>query len=215
MDEIPVVRMIALALFCSFASGAAGYVVYIRTHENIVATVASMAIVLAVPGFFLMRWWLRVCRAAGVSTTVIPTRKKMLWAVFLFGLMLVAIGLEYLVYGLSGSRPLEFLVAVVLVVPAGLIVFRLGLATLEGPHASEASLGRLTFWLMLLLPILLGAQTLLQLVGHQYAELMPLENFSVAIAFAGIPLMPIAAYYHRARYRAASARAAHSGVSGI
>jgi len=181
------------------AASGASFLVGLWTN-NFVAMFVTMGLVAGISGFFILRWWLGVARAAGIpSVEWTPSRVTLLIAVFCT--MALAIAANYATYSFTGSRVLEMSVSLLASLPVLAFLAWKGYRLASPPKPQEAPMLRYSFYVQIALAVIFPLNLALQLLPQHHDDgLATLNNLNVAAFIVLIPLIPINAYYVRKRY---------------
>jgi hypothetical protein len=193
-----VLLMVYIAIM-TIAAGGISFFVGLRT-DNVAATILAMAIVTCVGMFFILRWWLRIARAAGIAKAKwTPSRVTLVVAAFCT--MILAVAANYATYSFTGSRILEACVSLLASLPVLSFIAWKGYRIADPPRPQEASMLRFSFFTQIALAVIFPLSLAIQLLPHHHDYgLSTLNNLNIAAFIMLIPLMPINAYYIRKRY---------------
>jgi len=154
----------------------------------------------------LFRWFYGALRRAGYPLTF--TVRLVQWqlaAVYAVGLI-GAVLLTYFVYRWTANRIVEGIVALCFV-PLFLLLATRVYSLQPAPKAEEAGTLRWSYIMQFVLPVLFGANLVLQLLPqhHDYANVDAARDWIIAAYFVIIPVNPITGYRLRQRYLKARA----------
>jgi hypothetical protein len=182
--------MYLLSAGCVLAAGAAGLVVCMRT-ASVLATGATMILVLAAGGFPVMRWWLGKSRSAqgGTSPAGYPGWPLTL-AVFLVA-VIAALFLETQSYEAFHSRLLEAALAALIAISTAFFTSRARARV--APRPEEARVLRFNALMSLLLAVMFGIALVLQLTMRHPDPTDALLSFNIAGELFMIPVMLVGA----------------------
>lgn len=172
---------------------------------------AVMLVTIGVPLFFVTRWWLRVARAAGVPLVANTVPNMVRNGLLVFAFTIGAVVLEFELFSLTGSRVWQCAVSALAIFPLGLIVARYCYGTMFQPKPQEAPSLRMLAFMNCVLPLLFGANLVLQMRSTSDTSLSTLHELDIAAYLTLIPILPITAYYSWQRYLRARASANVTG----
>jgi hypothetical protein len=204
MKHLPIARLFASAFVVVVVSTGLGFFVCLKTG-NVTAMSVVMLLSMAIGTALIFRWWIPVSRAMGIQSAK-PTRAQWMIAALLFTMMAIAVVLEHFVYELTRSRLAEIVVAICVVVPAGIFIFPQSFMVARPVTASEFPLARMNYYLQFALVVIFGLNTSLQLtLRHDDPTINGLREFLIATYFAYFALAPFAIVALRRRYLQAKA----------
>jgi hypothetical protein len=168
--------------------------------DNEGAMFITMGVVTVVGGYFLLRWWLRKARAAGIVKAK-WTPSRVTFAMAYMSAILLAVAVNDANYAFTRSRISEFAVSAVALLPILAFLAWKGSRLANPPKPQEASMLRFSFYMQWALTIIFSLSLAIQMhpEHHDYG-LATLHNLNIAAFIVLIPLFPINAYYLRKRY---------------
>lgn len=194
-----VLLMVYIAIM-TIVAGGASFLVALWTN-NIVGTALAMLFVTGIGTFFILRWWLRIARTAGITTKIEWTPSRVTLAIAYLSAILLATAVNYANYSFTKSRLSEFAVSLIVLFP--ILAFLAWKASLlaNTPKPQEASMLRFSFYMQFVLAILFSLNLALQIrPWHQDYDPDTGQNLIIAAYIVLVPLFPINAYYIRKRY---------------
>lgn len=179
-----------------------------RTHANSwVVAFVTMLVTLTLPGFFVMRWWLRRSRAAGIPLMVHTRPNKLRFGGLAAVFMIAAFALEFASFAVAHSRLAEAAISAFLVAPAAFFLVRSSFAQMNPPKPQETRTLQVSSTLYVALPLIFSLNLALQLHPHRTDDVPTFHNALIALYFTLIPMFPSSAYFMRRRYQVARAAA--------
>ncbi len=199
MKKADFVLLIVYSFLMVIVAGGVSFLVGIWT-DNDVALFITMGVVTIVGGYFLLRWWLRKARAAGIAK-VKWTPSRVTFAIAYMAAILFATAINYTNYAITGSRISEIAVSLIALFPALTFLAWKGSQLADPPAPQEASMLRFSFYIQFVLLVVFSLNLAIQLhpERHDYG-LATLHNLIIAGYIVLIPLFPINAYFIRKRY---------------
>jgi hypothetical protein len=206
MGALPFRRMfvysfaiVFVASACGFAASAAAPGLHVSPFDAALFVSASILVIL---GFFLMRWWLRVSRAAGVPLLVSSKRNATADAALLTAFVLGGAALAFFLYDATGNRLTEAGVSLLLVAPAAFVVMRASYADMRPPVSQEAQSLRTSAVTQAVWGVIF-AVTIVEQIRSMNAGMMALHDAVIALDFILVPIMPIRGYFIWQRFERA------------
>ena len=193
------VLLMVYVLLMTTVAGGASFFVGLWT-DNVAATVLTMALVTVFSTFFILRWWLRIMRAAGVAK-IEWTPSRISFAIAYMAAILLAIAIDYANYSITRSRISEIAVSLIALFPALVFLAWKGSQLAAPPKPQEASMLRFSFYMQAALTIIFSLNLAIQMrPRHDDYGLATIHELVIAAYIVLIPLFPINAYYLRKRY---------------
>jgi hypothetical protein len=205
MGKLPFRRLFAYTLGVAFVASACGFAACMAAPslhvDQLGAGFFATGSMLLFLGFFLMRWWIRLSRAAGVPQMVTSKRNAALYGGLLVLILVGGTALAYFVYATTGSRLAEAGTSLFLVAPAAFVVARASYAHMKAPVSQEAPSLRVTAIVQPFLAAIFTVNLVLQLgTRHVEGDLRVLHDANIAGFLILIPIMPIGTYFLWQRY---------------
>jgi hypothetical protein len=199
MKKSDFVLLIVYSLLMVIVAAGASFLVGIRTDSE-VALFITMGVVTIVGGYFVLRWWLRKARAAGIAS-VKWTPSRVTFAITYASALLLAVAINYANYAFTRSRASEIAVCLIALLPILALLAWKGSRLAEAPKPQEASMLRFSVYMQFALTIVFSLNLAIQLLPrhHEYG-LGTMQSLTIAAYIVLIPLFPINAYYLRRRY---------------
>ena len=106
-----VIAIVSFSAICAYAADS-----YAASRNVDISTTISIGFIatLAVPGFFVARWWLRTAKAAGLPTIAGSNTNAISFALIALGAMIAGIAVNFALFNLTHSRLAEFAVGIVM-----------------------------------------------------------------------------------------------------
>jgi divalent metal cation (Fe/Co/Zn/Cd) transporter len=211
MGALPFRRMFVYSFAIVFVASACGFAAATAPglHESpFRATFFVSSAVLVILGFFLLRWWTRVSRAAGVPLLVSSKRDAMVDGALLIAVVFGGATLAYFLYDATGNRLAEAVVSLLLTAPAAFVVLRASYAHMRPPVSQEAQSLRTIAITQAVLAVMF-AVNVVQQIHARNVGMMPFHDAVIALDFMLIWILPIRSCFIWQRF----ARARASGVS--
>ncbi len=210
MRVSPIMWRMSAWIFCStLATALAVFIVCVKMGPNQWRLTALLWSLFGVNLLLLVRWTYGALRRAGYPAS--PTIQLAQWRVMaVYAAALIGtIVLTDFIYRWTASRLLEGLLALCFV-PLALVFVKWGYALQPAPQPYEAGMLRWAVTMQFVLPVILGANLILQLLPHHYygAGLEARRDWTIAAYFVLAPIFPINGYFMLQRYFWARALAA-------
>jgi hypothetical protein len=185
-------------LLMTTAAGGASYFVSNWTG-SIAATILAMALVTGIGMFFILRWWNRIARAAGV-TKMEWTPSRVTFAIAYASAIILATAVNYANYSFTGRRVSEIAVSFIALFPVLAFLAWKSVRLLDPPKPQEAATLRFSSYSQIALTLLFSLNLAIQLRPEHRDDGSTIPNLVIALYIVLIPLFPINAYYIRKRY---------------